>query len=247
MSSKSRRKRKKNNVVTQQQRVAKRMEEAIRNQQPQNIEQDKNEKLVSEKVKETSAILQEYYDNKPEYTNEIRRGDVFFFDKNSIRVGVEQDGGRPGIIVSNDYSNRHSEFVEVVYCTTQPKKNMITHIKIPSMSQDTTALCEQVHTLSKKKIVNRKGRITDEEMQKINKALLANFGLKAESDNAGKLAELDAAISKIEKAYSEDKIMKLGEEPEKQQEQNFDYKAAYENLTGKILNITLDRIMEVKK
>ncbi len=49
----------------------------------------------------------------------IHRGDIFYFDK-SIVTGVEQQGGRPGIVVSNDMCNESSEFFLVCYLTTQP-------------------------------------------------------------------------------------------------------------------------------
>lgn len=118
-----------------------------------------------------------YYKQKKPYTGEVRRGDIFFFDKNVLDVGVEQHGGRPGIIVSNDTSNRHSEFVEVVYTTTQKKPPIPTHVDITSLKKPCVALCEQVHPLSKKKIINRSGRCSDSEIAKIDKALKINFAL----------------------------------------------------------------------
>lgn len=131
---------------------------------------------LQKEAEEIEEVLR-YYKQKKPYTGEVRRGDIFFFDKNVLDVGVEQHGGRPGIIVSNDTSNRYSEFVEVVYTTTQQKPPIPTHVNITSLKKPCVALCEQVHPLSKKKIINRSGRCSDSEMDKIDKALKINFGL----------------------------------------------------------------------
>ena len=145
---------------------------------------------VQENTSSSEEALR-YYKQKKPYTGEVRRGDIFFFDKNVLDVGVEQHGGRPGIIVSNDTTNRHSEFVEVVYTTTQKKPPIPTHVNITSLKKPPipthvnitslkkpcVALCEQVHSLSKKKIINRSGRCSDSEIAKIDKALKINFAL----------------------------------------------------------------------
>ena len=47
----------------------------------------------------------------------IERGDIFYVGLTPFVTGREQLAGRPGIIVSNDQNNLHSETVEVVYCT----------------------------------------------------------------------------------------------------------------------------------
>ena len=142
-----------------------------------------------------------YYKDIESYAGEIRRGEIYFFDKGP-KVGVEQQGGRPGIIVSNNLCNKHSEFVEVVYTTCQPKTELPTHVTINSTPKPCIALCEQVHTLSKKKIRCYCGEITAEEEYEINKALIINLSLMQEmkcgndykEENEQLKLHLDAAL-----------------------------------------------------
>ena len=58
--------------------------------------------------------------------NEIKRGEIYYITFAPV-VGSEQHGGRPGIVVSNNMNNAHSNTIEVVYLTTQPKKMLPTH------------------------------------------------------------------------------------------------------------------------
>ena len=57
---------------------------------------------------------------------DYRRGDIFFITKGAY-TGSEQNGGRPGVIVSNDVGNKHSPNVEVVFLTSQEKNPLPTH------------------------------------------------------------------------------------------------------------------------
>lgn len=56
---------------------------------------------------------------------EIKRGDIWYVSKGNY-TGCEQAAGRPAIIVSNEKNNACAETVEVVYLTTQPKKDLPT-------------------------------------------------------------------------------------------------------------------------
>ena len=135
---------------------------------------------------------------------EYLRGDIFFVRK-AIAEGSEQDAGRPAVIVSNNIGNEHANIVEVVYLTTQEKKPLPTHCdvmcKVPSI-----ALCEQVCTVSKDRLVELIRTCTDAEMHEIDKALTVSLGLtgfvsETEHDLAVKVhnlkSELDSARKQI--------------------------------------------------
>lgn len=49
--------------------------------------------------------------------SEIKRGEIYYITFVPV-VGSEQRGGRPGIVVSNNANNAHSNTIEVVYLTT---------------------------------------------------------------------------------------------------------------------------------
>lgn len=106
----------------------------------------------------------------------IKRGDIYYIDKEPV-YGSEQRGGRPGVIVSNDTGNKASEIVQVVYITTQPKNDLPTHVTLHSAKQISTALCEQVWTISQSRIGDYIGRITEDEINKIDKALSISLGI----------------------------------------------------------------------
>lgn len=106
----------------------------------------------------------------------LRRGDIYYIDK-EIVYGSEQQGGRPGIIVSNNVGNVESDIVQVVYITTQPKNDLPTHVTIHSAKQISTALCEQVWTISQSRVGDYIGRVTEEEMVKLDRALSISLGI----------------------------------------------------------------------
>lgn len=108
----------------------------------------------------------------------VKRGDIFYIDRFGLQTGSEQRAGRPGIIVSCKENNRFSETVEVVYLTTAPKTDLPTHVKILSAARESTALCEQITTVSVEKLGNFIGQCTKEEMFQIDLALVRSLGIK---------------------------------------------------------------------
>ena len=154
----------------------------------------------------------------------VRRGEIYYIENNLARftTGSEQQGGRPGIIVSNDSCNEHSECVEVVYLTTSYKKPLPTHVTVMA-SVSSTALCEQVHSVDKSRIKEHLRDCTEEEMKNIDKALLISLGLYAETEGTEDTKPLTIPVP-AEKAVD---LLKL------ETERNI-YKNMYENLLDKV-------------
>lgn len=108
----------------------------------------------------------------------FERGNIYYINNNnSPIVGSEQASGRPAIVVSNDKNNNHSSVLEVVYLTTQPKTYLPTHVKITSSSKPSTALCEQVYSISVDRVGDWCGECTADEMEQIDAALIISLGL----------------------------------------------------------------------
>lgn len=107
----------------------------------------------------------------------IARGDIFYVHKESV-VGSEQMAGRPAIIVSNDACNKTSETVEVVYLTTRHKTMLPTHVTINSSARTSTALCEQITTVSVDRLGDPCGHLTEKEIEELDEALRVSLGLK---------------------------------------------------------------------
>lgn len=107
----------------------------------------------------------------------IKRGDIYYVSRTPV-VGHEQFAGRPAVVVSNGICNQHADTVEVVYLTTQPKAALPTHVAIRSAKLPSTALCEQITTVSTMRLGDYYGSCTKEEMDAIDDALLISLGLK---------------------------------------------------------------------
>lgn len=105
------------------------------------------------------------------YRDSIRRGDIYYINNNRGQVGSEMKKDRPAVIVSNDMNNRYSNEVTVVFLTTQPKKDMSTHVKIRSTGRTSVALCEAPTTIDKKRVNNFMGRASYSEMRAISRGL----------------------------------------------------------------------------
>ncbi|MDU1412152.1 MAG: type II toxin-antitoxin system PemK/MazF family toxin [Clostridium sp.] len=115
-------------------------------------------------------------------TTIIKRGDIFYADLSPV-VGSEQGGIRPVIIIQNDVGNRYSPTVIVSAITSQINKAKLpTHVEISSeeygLNKDSVVLLEQVRTLDKRRLKEKIGHMTDEDMLKVNNALRVSLDLK---------------------------------------------------------------------
>lgn len=110
---------------------------------------------------------------------EIKRGDIYWIELGKYRpaVGHVQKPGRPAIIVSNDTNNARSKTFEVVYLTGKPKKDIPTHCTIQSAQIPSTALCEQVTTVSDEQLRDYIGHCTETEMAEIDRCIAISLGL----------------------------------------------------------------------
>lgn len=109
--------------------------------------------------------------------NEIKRGDIFYINNNRGQSGSEIKKDRPAVVVSADFLNAHSDVVVIVFLTSQPKKDMATHVTIRSTGRVSEALCEQPTSVSIAKLNNYIGQVTDNEMQQIDLALMTAMHL----------------------------------------------------------------------
>lgn len=104
----------------------------------------------------------------------MKRGDIYYIN-NENAVGCEQRGIRPAVIVGNDVGNKYSPVLLVVYFTLQHKKALPTHVYVRGYG---TALCEQIFTIDRTRLLQKKGECTDSDMERINKALRISLGME---------------------------------------------------------------------
>lgn len=113
----------------------------------------------------------------------MKRGEVYYARLDPVE-GSEQGGNRPVIVVSRDVINQNSPVVLIVPCTTySPKKKVYPTqvlIKTPEggLSQDSIAMADQVRVLSKKRLFQLRGTLSQTIMKKLNQALLIALSLE---------------------------------------------------------------------
>ena len=113
----------------------------------------------------------------------VRRGEIYYADLSPV-VGSEQGGVRPVLIVQNDIGNSHSPTVIAAAITSrQDKSKLPTHIGINAadcgLSKDSVVLLEQIRTIDKKRLKERRGELDPPSMSRINNALSISFGLNS--------------------------------------------------------------------
>lgn len=129
----------------------------------------------------------------------MKRGEIYYVEpsKQYQETGSEQRSNRPAIIISNDLNNDNAQTVEMVYLTTQPKKELPTHVQVMCNGRNSTALCEQISTVSIERLENYMGKCTDDEMRKINDAIIISVGVDVAADENEKCKELEEKCNKL--------------------------------------------------
>jgi len=111
----------------------------------------------------------------------VRRGDVYYADLSPV-IGSEQGGIRPVLVIQNNIGNKYSPTVIVSAITSQINKAKLpTHIEISSqdfsLPKDSVVLLEQIRTIDKKRLKEKIGHMIDEDMKKVDTAILVSMAL----------------------------------------------------------------------
>ena len=107
------------------------------------------------------------------------RGQVWWQKPSTIKQPGIQNDGRPIVIISNNSGNRFSPAITVIPFTTADKKPLPTHVKV--LMEDgkvSTALCEQLRTISTDLLENYIGTLDDTKLTEIEGATLIALGFK---------------------------------------------------------------------
>ena len=106
----------------------------------------------------------------------MKRGEVWWvnFDPS---LGGEIKKTRPAIIVSNDSSNKHMNRVQVVPTTGSAGKLYPCEAYVTVQNKSSKAMADQIMTVSKKRLRDKIGIISEEEMMGIEHILKVQLGL----------------------------------------------------------------------
>lgn len=110
----------------------------------------------------------------------IKRGDILLADLNPI-IGSEQGGERPVLVVQNNVGNLHSPTIVVAIISSKVEKGRLpTHVFVQRgvLPLDSLVCTEQIRTIDKSRIFKYLGRLSDEEMKNVDKALKISVGVR---------------------------------------------------------------------
>jgi mRNA interferase MazF len=106
----------------------------------------------------------------------MKRGDVWWISFPSA-VGGEIQKERPAIIVSNDVANRLLNRVQVVPLTSNVARLYPSEAYVMVNNTQHKAMADQITAISKKRITNQMGTISQSDMQAVERAIKVQLGL----------------------------------------------------------------------
>jgi len=106
----------------------------------------------------------------------MKRGEVWWV---SFEPSVEGEirKKRPALIISNDAANQYLNRVQVVPLTSKVERIYPSEALVMVDNQQNKALADQLTTVSKRRLINRMGRLTPEDMRKVEYAVKVQLGL----------------------------------------------------------------------
>lgn len=105
----------------------------------------------------------------------VFKGDMFFIDS-------QYSTPAPGIVVSSDTSRKS---MSVVWLSQNPEDTAPSHVLVPCQGLS-TAMCEKISTVNKSRLGQYIRSCTDEEMERIDAALVYALGLDIPASDAAK-------------------------------------------------------------
>jgi mRNA interferase MazF len=109
----------------------------------------------------------------------VRRGEVWWVNFDPA-LGQEIQKRRPAIIVSNDLSNRYLSRFQVVPLTSSTSRVYPSEALVKVGVRVSKAMADQIATASRERFGGRIGRVSDEDMRMVDKAIRIQLGLTTE-------------------------------------------------------------------
>lgn len=106
----------------------------------------------------------------------MKRGEVWWIDFGPS-VGGEIKKKRPAVIISNDAANKHLNRVQVAPLTSKIGRVYPSEALVTFKGKQNKAMADQLTTVSKLRLINRGGRLTDAEMRQVERAVKVQLNL----------------------------------------------------------------------
>lgn len=107
----------------------------------------------------------------------MQRGEVYWVDFEPARGG-EVRKRRPAVIVSNDIANRVLNRVQVIPLTSSVGKVYPSEALVHLQGQPRKAMADQIRTVAKQRLQGLIDRLSDADMQAVERAIRIQLGLR---------------------------------------------------------------------
>jgi len=106
----------------------------------------------------------------------MKRGEVWWvnFDPS---VGGEIKKKRPAVILSNDVANKYLNRVQVVPLTSKVGRLYPSEAYVMLKGKQRKAMADQLTTVSKQRLINKVGALSNADMKKVEQAVETQLGL----------------------------------------------------------------------
>ena len=108
------------------------------------------------------------------------RGDIYLANLNPYK-GSEQGGIRPVLVLQNDIGNYFSSTMIIAPITTHLKRqDLPTHVllkDVKGLTADSIVCLEQIDTIDKLRIIKYMGRISKEQMERVETGIIESLGM----------------------------------------------------------------------
>lgn len=102
------------------------------------------------------------------------RGDVWLIDY-SEAIGREQQGRRPGLVVSVDEFNSGPADLLMTLPMTTRDRGLVSHVNVLSpeggLKRNSFVMCENIRSISKQRLVRKLGEVTNATMMEVEERL----------------------------------------------------------------------------
>jgi mRNA interferase MazF len=100
----------------------------------------------------------------------MKRGEVWWVSFDPF-IGGEIKKKRPGVIISNNASNRFLNRVQIIPLTSKTDRLYPSEALVMLQGQESKAMADQLATVSKERLLRCAGMISQEDMSKIEDSI----------------------------------------------------------------------------